>query len=174
MCDEEKEEKKLLLMEQALKVAERGLSCGEVPVGCVIIWKGNVVSEGHNETNASKDATRHAELVAIDRLIQSGVTEMSGFAWNDVDIVVTCEPCIMCAAALRDLNVRSIMFGCSNPRFGGCGSVHSIIDPNDVHHHPHVLSGILSDECIRAFMAFYERENLNVPPEKRKKRKKIG
>ena len=97
------------------------MDIGEVPVGCVFVDdKDQLISKACNATNITSNATRHAEFVAIDHIIQQR---------GSVDILqtctlyVTCEPCIMCAAALAQLQIRRVVFGCSNDRFGGCGSV---------------------------------------------------
>ena len=119
-------------MKHALKVAQKGLSQGEVPVGCVMVYKGEVISEGHNEVNASLNATRHAEIVAYDKLMKYcqtndlNVTEVS----HNLTLYVTVEPCVMCACALRLAGICQVVYGCDNERFGGCGSV------LDVHNKP--------------------------------------
>ena len=110
-------------MELAMEQARRALASGETPVGCVIVRDGTIVSRGHNMTNASRNGTRHAEMVAIDEILAAG---------NIVDyfsactLYVSCEPCIMCAGALGLLNFRNVVYGCANDKFGGNGSILSI------------------------------------------------
>ena len=112
-------------MKHALTVARKGLSQGEVPVGCIMVYKGEVISEGHNEVNATLNATRHAEVVAYDKLLlhcqtkDLNVTEVC----QHLTVYVTVEPCIMCACALRLTGICQVVYGCDNERFGGCGSV---------------------------------------------------
>ncbi len=105
--------------------ASLALSQGEVPVGCVIVYNDKVIGEGCNEANRTKNATRHAEMLAIE-----GVREycrLNNVNCQDVlnhsTLYVTTEPCIMCAMALRFVGIKLVVYGCSNPRFGGCGSV---------------------------------------------------
>jgi tRNA-specific adenosine deaminase 2 len=99
---------------------------GEVPVGCVIVHRGNIIAHGRNATNASLNATRHAEIEAIDRIVgehgAAGALELL----RECVLYVTVEPCVMCAAALRIVGLQSVVYGCGNERFGGCGSVLSI------------------------------------------------
>ncbi|GLJ14028.1 hypothetical protein SUGI_0224220 [Cryptomeria japonica] len=115
-------------MEAAMEEARRALSQMEVPVGCVIVEKGQIIARGSNATNQTRNATRHAEMEAIDSLIylcraahltQQQVTQR----FAACELYVTCEPCIMCASALAVLGIRRVFYGCANDRFGGCGSV---------------------------------------------------
>ena len=112
-------------MEHALHLARRAFENGEVPVGCILVYKDQVLSTGGNVTNETKNATRHAELIAIDQVYdwctKHGESASSVFA--RCQLYVTVEPCIMCATALRLVGVRRVVYGCGNDRFGGCGSV---------------------------------------------------
>jgi len=123
-------------MKHALTVAQKGLDCGEVPVGCVMVFEGEAIAEGHNEVNATLNATRHAEIVAYDNLlcycqaIKLNVKDVC----SKLTLYVTVEPCVMCACALRLTGINHIVYGCDNDRFGGCGSV------LDVHNKPLSLS----------------------------------
>ena len=112
-------------MKDAMEMAEFALKRQEVPVGCVVVYKDRVVAQGCNEVNLTKNATRHAELVAIDHLNQYGFTNCIPFSelCSESRIYVTVEPCIMCAFALRTVGLVNVIYGCRNDRFGGCGSV---------------------------------------------------
>lgn len=112
-------------MNKAFEMAELAWERREVPVGCVVECKGEVIAQGCNEVNMSKNATRHAEIVAIDQLLE--YAKCSGKPMNELCstccLYVTVEPCIMCAFALRHVGLTQVLFGCKNERFGGCGSV---------------------------------------------------
>lgn len=82
-----------------------------------------VVSRGRNKTNVTRNGTRHAEFVAIDQLVDDYNGDVQAAAFHACDLYVTCEPCIMCAGALSLLNIRSVVYGCPNDKFGGNGSV---------------------------------------------------
>ena len=112
--------------------ANEALEKGEVPVGCIITYKNQVIGTGRNEVNITKNATRHAELVAIDHVKQWCERECLSFedVLNKCCLYVTVEPCIMCAAALRFLGIPKVVFGCANERFGGCGSILNIHTDN--------------------------------------------
>lgn len=97
-------------------------------MGCVIVYQNQVIGTGRNQVNETKNATRHAELVAIDQVKTWCMSKCLSFedVLHDCCLYVTVEPCIMCAAALRFLDIPRVVFGCANERFGGCGSILNI------------------------------------------------
>ena len=125
-------------MREALTMSRTALENGEIPVGCVIVESridGRVViAAGSNQTNESRNGTRHAEIVAVESLYAAETTssvlscnaDISKGMLSTCDLYVTCEPCIMCAAALSKLGIRKVYFGCHNDRFGGNGSILSV------------------------------------------------
>lgn len=162
----------LKCMQRAFELAEEALSAGEVPVGCVFVYKGEVIGKGRNFVNATKNATRHAELVAIDEVVEwarkNGVKEEDVF--QSCQLFVTVEPCIMCASALEQIKVPLIVYGCSNERFGGCGSVLNVFAVSEDSFKPEVVSGVRAEEAVRLLKKFYKGENPNAPAEKQKKK----
>ena len=152
----------------AVDQGNAALEAGEVPVGCVIVMTGNdgierVIAEGHNLTNAAKDGSRHAELVAMDKLLLSKAGGFSVEDFSRCDLFVTCEPCIMCSAALAMVGIRRVYFGCRNPRFGGCGSVLALHASACCHSPYEVHPGIAEDTGVALLRSFYDRPNLNKP-----------
>jgi tRNA-specific adenosine deaminase 2 len=152
---ESAEAKEDVLMREALREAHAALERDEVPVGCVFVdSNGNIIARGSNRTNESRNGTQHAEVVAISEAIACGV---SPSAFRGSQLFVTCEPCIMCAAAVAKMGVRRVVFGCHNDRFGGNGSILSL------HASPHtgyeVRSGVLLQEAVDVFQRFYATEN---------------
>ncbi|GLJ18773.1 hypothetical protein SUGI_0335240 [Cryptomeria japonica] len=169
---------KTAYMEAAMEEARRALSQLEVPVGCVIVENGQVIARGSNATNHTRNATRHAEMEAIDNLLhlcQSAHLTQQQVAqrFAACELYVTCEPCIMCAAALSLLGITRVFYGCANDRFGGCGSV------MEVHKHGSgpcgnnqaeekgrgftCVGGLMADEAVHLFRSFYEKGNPNAP-----------
>ncbi|KAL0585813.1 hypothetical protein ABG067_004536 [Albugo candida] len=145
-------------MREALVEAGRALVRGEVPVGCVVVYQNQIISVASNRTNEQFNATKHAELVAIDEIVSK--YENAQATLEETTFYVTCEPCIMCAAALLQCKVVRVVFGCQNFRFGGCGSVLSLHQPTAST--PHTFScrsGILKTEAIELLQRFYERGN---------------
>ena len=124
VCPEDFKQDNEHYMMAALSEAENALRNREVPVACVIRYNNEIIAQGFNDVNRTKNATRHAELLAIDQLRQW--CKVNDKNIDDVIksaiLYVTTEPCIMCAAALRLYKFRNIVYGCPNERFGGCGS----------------------------------------------------
>ena len=113
-------------MDAAFLLAKEALASGEVPVGCVMVSdQGSVIGRGRNTVNETRNATRHAEINAVDTVEQhAAVTgEQSCSIYPRLSVYCNVEPCIMCAAALARLWVAAVYYGCSNEKFGGCGSV---------------------------------------------------
>ncbi|XP_063934315.1 uncharacterized protein LOC135146102 [Zophobas morio] len=121
-------------MEVAIEQARKALLEKEIPVGCVLVRNGVIISVGRNQTNLTKNATRHAELVALEQVLLGFGSNSRGYNnlkvskevtefFMECVLYVTIEPCIMCTAALRYLGVQLIYYCAKNERFGGCGSV---------------------------------------------------
>lgn len=153
-------------MHMALDQAEIALNTEEVPVGCVIVRNNSlVIAKGHNNTVATGNATRHAELEALASLFRDGQTVP---AFSDCTLYVTVEPCVMCACALRQIGLVDVVFGCFNDKFGGCGSVLRVHDSAIGGPALRTRGGICKDEAIRLLQRFYSHENRHSPaPNKR-------
>ncbi|KAJ7566012.1 hypothetical protein O6H91_02G084700 [Diphasiastrum complanatum] len=186
---EQTEDYSSFFMNLALDEARKALAKLEVPVGCVIVENGEVIASASNRTNETRNATRHAEMEAIDMVLlrwqSSDDTGMVSTHENVVhrfskcEIYVTCEPCIMCAAGLSILGIKKVYFGCKNERFGGCGSVMSLhVDgcgpcgsyseksqsTGSVESSGYeCVGGLMAEEAIELFKSFYERGNPNAP-----------
>ena len=155
-------------IEASFEQAQMALKNQEVPIGCVIVRGDEVIASGYNQPNKTKNATLHAEIVAMANIPFEDL--------RDCQLYVTVEPCIMCAAALRKVGLTCIFFGCKNERFGGCGSVMSA--HNDRRLKDPVLEIQLYDTVypndyeLRAVILlrqFYLLENTKAPNPKAKK-----
>lgn len=155
-------------MRYCLELANVALTFGEVPVGCIFLYKDEIIAEGRNNVNETRNATRHAERNCIDLIVERNEN------WKEIlaetTVVVTVEPCIMCAALLHSLNIPKIIYGCNNDRFGGCGSVMNILPfYNTV---CDITRGVLKDEAMTLLQTFYKGTNPNAPASKVKTKKK--
>lgn len=161
-------------MELAIAEAKLALERLEVPVGCVIVENKKVIASGSNRTNETRNATRHAEMEAIDSLLQQW--QKDGLSQSDVAkrfsecvLYVTCEPCIMCAAALSYIGLKEVYYGCANDKFGGCGSILSLHSTSSDNSNIaetkgyKCTGGIMASEAVSLFQTFYERGNPNAP-----------
>ncbi|KYQ55674.1 tRNA-specific adenosine deaminase 2 [Trachymyrmex zeteki] len=141
-------------MDVALQKAEESLKAGEVPVGCLFIYNNQVIATGNNTVNETCNATRHAEINCIDQVLKFYV-------------IVTVEPCIMCMSALLQLQIRSIVYGCANDRFGGCISVLEV--PKFYDSKIMIQGNIKGEKAMRLLQDFYKGVNPNAPESKVKK-----
>ena len=162
-------------MKKALQFAEEALEAGEVPVGCIFVFQDSIIGTGRNFVNETKNATRHAELVAIDQVIdwcrKTGTDREEVF--KNTTLYVTVEPCIMCAGALRLVNIPLVVYGCGNERFGGCGSVLNVAcDENSLGPKLKCMPGYFADEAVKQLKDFYKGENPNAPNPKPKDNRK--
>ncbi|XP_015793485.1 tRNA-specific adenosine deaminase 2 [Tetranychus urticae] len=180
----------LKLSEISFNLAEEALKSGEVPVGCVMVRIKSpsklvlcdkdyeIISQGRNRVNASKNPTRHAEMECIDRILnwskEQGITDLKEI-WSSLIVYVTVEPCIMCARALRSLGISKVFYGCPNERFGGCSSVMNVHNDNSISD-PIIdcFPGALNkSQAIDLLKKFYMGENPNAPEPKVKKKRLV-
>nr|KAF6503671.1 adenosine deaminase tRNA specific 2 [Rousettus aegyptiacus] len=160
-------------MEAAMQMAKEALENTEVPVGCLMVYNNEVVGKGRNEVNQTKNATRHAEMVAIDQALdwcrQNGKSPSEVF--ERTVLYVTVEPCIMCAAALRLMRPHTYPIP-ENERFGGCGSVLDIAsaDLPNTGTPFQCIPGYRAEEAVEMLRSFYKQENPNAPKSKVRKK----
>lgn len=159
-----------LFMTEALKEAKIALANLEVPIGCVVVHDGKIIGRGRNRTNETLNATKHAELVAIDKLLKVDGISLDVLSAESTSLYVTVEPCVMCASALRQLKLTRVYFGCHNERFGGCGSVlpAHVSSPSLEYPPLQVTPGIFRAEAIMLLRQFYLNENQHAPKPKKK------
>ncbi len=139
-------------MKLALAEAARARAAGEVPVGAVILHRGEVVGRGHNRREGDADPLAHAELRAIGEATRAlGDWRLSGCT-----MYVTLEPCAMCAGALVNSRVDRLVFGARDPKAGFCGSLGDIVRDSRLNHRLEVEEGVLADECGRLLTKFFE------------------
>ncbi|KAI0750648.1 tRNA specific adenosine deaminase [Daedaleopsis nitida] len=159
-------------MQSAMDMAEEALAAQEVPVGCVFVRDNRIIAKARNRTNQLRNATRHAELEAIDEILADKelTPEITEYPLSDTTLYVTVEPCIMCASALRQMGIKEVYYGCDNDRFGGCGSVLGVSSglPHPKTPGYQAYSGYLREEAIMILRRFYITENTNAPAPKSK------
>jgi tRNA-specific adenosine deaminase 2 len=160
----------LRFMKGALHMAEKALALGETPVGCVIVHEGEIVGSGMNDTNKSRNGSRHAEFLAITKLLSSHPPSILQLS----DLYVTVEPCIMCASALRQYGIRNVFFGCGNERFGGTGTVLSIHSDAILHRPYPSCGGLYRKEAINMLRRFYIQENEKAPQPRPKRQRELN
>ncbi len=140
-------------MRLALTEAEAALATGDVPVGAVVLAPGGgVIGVGRNLREATHDPTGHAEVVAMREAAQA----RGEWRLDDCTLVVTLEPCTMCAGALVLARVARVVFGAWDPKAGAVGSLWDVVRDRRLNHRPEVVSGVLADECGRLLVDFFD------------------
>ena len=144
-------------MDQALALARQAAREGEVPVGCVIVRKGEIVGRGRNRRETDKSALAHAELEAIAQANQA----LGGWRLWDCTLYVTLEPCPMCAGAILNARIPRVVYGARDEKYGACRSVCSLFDMN-FNHHPTVEGGVLEQEAAQLMQDFFRQLRLQL------------
>ena len=142
----------IFYMNRALELARQAFDMGEVPVGAVAVWEGEIVGEGMNLRETEKNALAHAELVAIDNACK----RLGGWRLHKCTLYVTLEPCPMCAGAIVNSRVRRVVFGAREERAGAFGSV-TDINTLPLNHRAEVCPGVLEEECRALMQDFFKK-----------------
>ena len=140
------------LMRAALAQAELAAQAGEVPVGAVVARRGMIVASAHNTRETERNATHHAELLAIDGACRA----LGGWRLWECELFVTLEPCPMCAGAIINSRIRRVVYGARDAKAGCCGSVTDLF-ALPFNHSPQVEGGLLEEESAALLAAFFER-----------------
>jgi tRNA(adenine34) deaminase len=139
------------LMSLALAEARRAAVHGDVPVGAVLVIEGRVVASRHNERELRQDPTAHAELLAMRDAAES----LGTWRLEHATMVVTLEPCPMCAGALVAARVRRVIFGATDPKAGACGTLYNLCQDPRLNHEVAVTGGVREEECAAVLTDFF-------------------
>jgi tRNA(adenine34) deaminase len=143
-------------MRTALAAAERAASMGEVPVGAVVVVRGEVVAVAHNQRETNNDPTGHAEIVAM----RAAAAALNSWRLVDADLYVTMEPCPMCAGAIVNARVRRLIYGCDDPKAGAVRTLYQLLDDQRLNHRVEVVPGVLALESSALLKSFFSRLRL--------------
>lgn len=143
------------LMRAALEQARIAADLEEVPVGAVIAKDGEIIARAHNTRETEKNATHHAELLAIDEACR----KLGGWRLWQCELFVTLEPCPMCTGAIINSRLKRVVYGAKDEKAGCCGSVTNLFEM-PFNHKPVLESGLLEEECAALLRAFFERLRL--------------
>ena len=138
-------------MRLALEEAERAFECGEVPIGAVIVFDGEVVASGYNRPLGNIDPTAHAEIVAL----REAAATLGNYRLTQAVVYVTLEPCLMCVGALVHARVRRVVFGAHEPKTGALGSAIDALAIPTLNHRFEITGGVLEDECREVVQRFF-------------------
>jgi tRNA(adenine34) deaminase len=139
-------------MRAAVDEARRALPTGDVPVGALVVdAAGQVIGRGHNVREATGDPTGHAELVAL----REAAAALASWRLDGATLVVTLEPCTMCAGALVLARVARLVYGAVDPKAGAVGSLWDVVRDRRLNHRPEVVGGVLASECGELLRDFF-------------------
>lgn len=147
-------EDKYRFMYAALQEAEKAFEDKEVPVGAVVVHNNRIIGRGYNQVERLKDATAHAEMIAIT----SASNSIGNWRLNECSIYVTLEPCIMCTGALLSARMNELYYAASDTKFGACGSIYNLAEEFKTNHKIRVYSGLLSKESEDLLKRFFDMQ----------------
>lgn len=140
-------------MRRALELAAQAAAEGDVPVGAVVVHEGAIIGEGRNTRERDADPTGHAEIVAL----REAAARLGRWRLDGCTLVVTLEPCTMCAGAVVSSRVDRLVFGAWDDKAGAVGSLWDVVRDRRLNHRPEVLADVLPDESARLLRAFFGR-----------------
>jgi len=139
-------------MREALRLAHQGALAGEVPVGAVVVRRGEIVGRAYNAPVSRNDPTAHAEILAL----RQSAGRIGNYRLEDVTLYCTLEPCAMCAGALVAARVERLVFGTRDLRFGAVRSKFQLADSDLLNHRVEIVEGVLGPECVELLREFFE------------------
>jgi tRNA(adenine34) deaminase len=143
-------------MHKALVAAKQAAERGEVPVGALVVFRGEIIAITHNQRETNNDPTAHAEIVAL----RAAAAALGGWRLVDAELYVTMEPCPMCAGAIVNSRVRRLVYGCDDPKAGAVRTLYQLLDDPRLNHRVEVLPGILAAESSALLKGFFSRLRL--------------
>lgn len=140
------------MMRLAIEQAKLAADMDEVPVGAIVHQAGKVIAVGHNRREVDQDPTAHAEIIALKKA--AAVT--GSWRLEDCELVVTLEPCPMCAGAIVNARIPRLVYGATDPKMGCVDTLHQLCNDSRFNHRVQVTSGVLADECAAMLVAFFK------------------
>ena len=143
-------------MKKAITLAKHAESVGEVPVGAILTYQGELIAQGYNQPICTNDPTAHAEIIAL----REGALAQENYRLPGTTLYVTLEPCPMCIGAMVHARVERVVFGASDPRTGAVSSVFQLADNKALNHKIAWKGGVLAEECSELLKLFFKRRRL--------------
>ncbi|MCD7826761.1 MAG: tRNA adenosine(34) deaminase TadA [Clostridiaceae bacterium] len=138
-------------MREAVRQAKKAQQIDEVPIGCVIVYEGNIIARGYNQRNRRGSTLAHAELLAI----QKAGRKLGDWRLEDCAMYVTLEPCPMCAGAIVQARIPKVFIGAMNPKAGCAGSIYNLLEDRRLNHQAETVRGVLQEECRALLQDFF-------------------
>ena len=142
----------LQMMSRALALAEQAALANEVPIGAVVCLEGQVLAEAHNQREGDSDPTAHAEIVALRR----AAAAVGSWRLDGCTMVVTLEPCPMCAGALVNARVSRLVYGAADPKMGCVDTLAQLCTDRRFNHRLEVVAGVMTEDCAGVLQRFFQ------------------
>ncbi|MGA2620083.1 MAG: tRNA adenosine(34) deaminase TadA [Thermoguttaceae bacterium] len=141
-------------MQQALAEARQALDEDEVPVGAIIVHEGRVIARAHNQRERLRDPTAHAEMIAITQAAQG----RQSWRLEGCTLYVTLEPCVMCAGAIVQARIPTLVFGATDPKAGAVRTLFRLLEDPRLNHRCQIVAGVLAGPCGQFLTQFFEQQ----------------
>ena len=138
-------------MRLALELARQAEQKGEVPVGAIVVKKGEIIGRGSNAPISSHNPTAHAEMQAL----REAALHEKNYRLPGCELFVTLEPCVMCAGAMFHARIARVVYGASDPKTGAAGSVLNLFTSPQLNHHARIEGGVMAEECSAVLSNFF-------------------
>ncbi len=145
-------------MRAAITQAKKAYALGEVPIGCVIEYEGKIIGRGYNRRKTDKNTLTHAELIAIRKASK----KLGDWRLEGCTLYVTLEPCQMCAGAIVQARIPTVVIGCMNPKAGCAGSILNILQEPQFNHQVEIIRGVFEKECSTMLTEFFKELRLRI------------
>ena len=138
-------------LREAIAEAHDAEAAGEVPVGAVLVYNGEIIARGQNCVIRDHDPTAHAEIVAL----RAAAARLANYRLPGLSLYVTLEPCVMCMGAMLHARLARVVFGAADPKTGACGSVLDVGAVDKINHHTTVCGGVMAESCGNILRGFF-------------------
>ena len=145
-------------MKVAIAQAKKAYALGEVPIGCVIEYEGKIIGRGYNRRKTDKNTLSHAELIAIRKASK----KIGDWRLEGCTLYVTLEPCQMCAGAIVQARIPTVVIGCMNPKAGCAGSILNILQVPQFNHQVEIINGVFEQECSSMLTEFFRELRIKI------------
>ncbi len=140
-----------IYMKEAIRQAKKAAALGEVPIGCVIVYEGKIIARGYNRRMVDHTVLAHAEIIAIRRACK----KLGDWRLEGCTMYVTLEPCPMCAGAIVQARIPTVVIGCMNPKAGCAGSVLDMLHEDGFNHQAETRIGVMEETCSQMLTEFF-------------------
>jgi tRNA(adenine34) deaminase len=144
-------------MKEAIIEAKKAETLGEVPIGAVIVKEGRIIARAHNLREMRQVSNAHAEMLAIENANQV----VGSWRLEECTLYVTLEPCPMCAGAIVQSRIPTVVYGAKDPKGGCCGTIHNLLQEPRFNHESEIISGVLEEECGQLLSNFFRQLRKN-------------